>query len=47
MAPDQNRRYQSAAELARALRRYRSRRWFVWTASVILAALAALFFAGH
>ncbi len=44
MHPDQNRRYRSAAELGRALRRYRSRRWFVWTASVIMAVLAALFF---
>jgi eukaryotic-like serine/threonine-protein kinase len=47
MAPDQNRRYQSAAELARALRRYRARRWLIWTASVILAAMAAQFIAGH
>ena len=45
MAPDQKRRYQSAAELGRALRRYRSRRWYVSTASIILAVLAALFLA--
>jgi serine/threonine protein kinase len=46
MAHDPNRRYQSAAELRWALRRYRSRRWFAWTASLILAALAAVFLAG-
>jgi serine/threonine protein kinase len=46
MAHDPNRRYHSAAELGWALRRYRSRRWFAWTASLILAALAAVFFAG-
>lgn len=45
MASDPNRRYQSAAALERALRRYRYRRWFVWTASVIMVVLAALFFA--
>ena len=47
MAPDQNRRYQSAAALGRALRSYRARRWLVWTASVILAAMAAQFIARH
>jgi eukaryotic-like serine/threonine-protein kinase len=45
-APDPSRRYQTAAELGWALRRYQSRRWFAWTVSVILAGLAAAFFAG-
>jgi eukaryotic-like serine/threonine-protein kinase len=46
MAPDQNRRYQTAAALGWALWRYRCRRWCALTASVILTALAARFLAG-
>ena len=45
-APNPNRRYQSAAALGWALRRYRSRRWFVCAASVVVAVVAAVFFAG-
>ena len=47
MAPELNRRYQTAAELERALQGFRCRRWFAWTAVVIVAALAAaMLFAG-
>jgi eukaryotic-like serine/threonine-protein kinase len=42
--PEQNRRYQTAAELERALQGYRRRRWHAATALVILAALAATYF---